>query len=108
MNIEKKMYFLAVEERSQSIILDWFKKEHVKEFYYGEGLQNTLDNIQLYCQGINNNGRYAFEHWIAFLEDEPFGFLITSLINGPYDANNNYNRWYIDGKNTFTLDLLIG
>lgn len=60
----------------------------MKEFYYRKGLQNTLHNIDLYCQRINNNGRYSFNHWIAFLGDNPFGFLMTSKIEGPSNADN--------------------
>lgn len=89
-------------------ILDWFKEEHVNEFYYGKGLQNTLHNLELYCQGMNNNGRYSFDLWIAFCNEVPFAFLMTSPIVGPYDPNDDYNKWYVEGKKTFTLDLLIG
>lgn len=89
-------------------ILAWFTKKHVKEYYYGEGLQNTLRNLDLYYQGINNNGRYTFDHWIAFYNETPFGFLMTSPVAGPYDPNDDYNKWYVEGKQTFTLDLLIG
>ena len=100
------MQFFQVERKHQQIILDWFKMEHVKEFYYGEGLQNTLHNLELYCQGINNNGKYSFDHWIAFLGDDPFGFLMTS----PLEKANNPNNaeCYVKDKQTFTLDLLIG
>ena len=56
------MQFFQVERKHQQIILDWFKMEHVKEFFYGDGLQNTLHNLELYCQGINNNGKYSFDH----------------------------------------------
>ena len=106
MSKDKKMSFYRVETKFQKIILDWFKKDHVKEFFYGHGLQSTLHNLELYCQGINNNGQYSFDHWIAFIGDDPFGFLMTSLVEGPFNADNK--KWYVEGKRTFTLDLLIG
>ncbi len=99
------MHFSAVERKFQPIILEWFEQDHVKEFYYGEGLQNTLNNLELYCQGINHNGKYAFDYWIACLGDEPFGFLMTSLFETSEDTET---PWYIPGKLTYTLDLLIG
>ena len=103
-----KMHFQKVTGTYKDTILKWFNEEHVKKFYYGEGLQNTLYNLELYFQEINDNGRYSFDHWLAFLDKVPFGFLMTSPITGPYDENDNYNKWYIDGKQTFALDLLIG
>ncbi len=33
---------------------------------------------------------------------------MTSLVGGPYDSQDAYNKWLEDGKKTITLDLLIG
>ncbi len=107
-NEMSKIYFKKVTNLHKKTILNWFSKAHVKKYYYGQGLQNTLHNIELYCQGINNNGHYTFDHWIAFYDKIPFGFLMTSPITGPYNQTNDYNKWYVEGKQTFTLDLLIG
>lgn len=107
-NPAKHIYFERVKTSHKKIILSWFSEDHVKKFYYGEGLQNTLRNLELYCQGTNDNGRYTFDHWIAFYDEIPFGFLMTSPITGPYDPNDDYNKWYVEDKQTFTLDLLIG
>lgn len=103
-----KMTFIHSEKRFQEAILEWFRSEHVKEFFYGDGLQNTLDNISLYFEGKNNNGKYSFDHWIALLDDKPFAFLMTSPIEGPYDPVHINKKWYIEGEPTFALDLLIG
>lgn len=105
---EPNLCFKQAKKEYKEIILSWFKEEHVKEFYYGKGLQNTLHNLELYCQEINDNGRYKFDHWIAFYNSVPFGFLMTSPITGPYNPNDDYKKWYAEGKKTFTLDLLIG
>ena len=107
MNIEnKKMHFFQVQSKHKPIIVDWFSQAHVKEFYYGEGLQNTLKNLELYCQGINNNGKYSFDHWIAYLDDSPLGFLMTSPVEP--SENDEMNKWCVSGSKTSTLDLLIG
>ncbi len=89
-------------------LLSWFTEKHVLDFYYGEGLQNTLRNINLSCDGISNNGIYNFYHWIGYYEDTPFSFLMTTPIIGPFDADDDYNKWFIPNKKIYTLDLLIG
>lgn len=103
-----EMCFEKVTISHKKTILKWFQEDHVKEFFYGDGLKNTLRNLDLFCQGINNNGSYTFHHWIAFYDNTPFAFIMTSPVNGPYDENDDYNKWYVDGTKTFTLDLLIG
>lgn len=105
---DNEMTFLSVEEKHHSIIQEWLHKEHVKPFFYGEGLENTLRNLALSVKGIKNNGRYSFEHLVACIDGQPFGFLITSEVEGPYDPKDPYNKWYEEGKTTITLDLLIG
>lgn len=105
---QNEITFGPVTKAFKSMITDWFNMDHVKAFYYGQGLENTLANLELYCQGIKHNGKYAFDHWIALLNGEPFGFLMTSPIEGAYDPNDDYNKWFVKDKNTFTLDLLIG
>ena len=35
-------------------------------------------------------------------------FLMTSPIDGPYIPNDPYDKWYEEGNETITLDLLIG
>lgn len=107
-NLKKKFSFFPVEKKHQDIILNWFDQAHVQEWFYGEGLENTLENLRLFILGFKNNGKYSFEHWIAYINDEPFGFLMTSLVEGPYDLNHPTNKWYEEGKKTITLDLLIG
>lgn len=33
---------------------------------------------------------------------------MTSPITGPYNPKDDYNKWFVHGKQTFTLDLFIG
>ncbi len=102
------MTFQKVTEEHKEIILKWFQEEHVKAFFYADGLKSTLNNLDLFCEGIDNNGRYTFYHWIAFYDDIPFAFIMTSPLKGPYDSEDDYDKWYREGKKTVTLDLLIG
>jgi RimJ/RimL family protein N-acetyltransferase len=102
----ENMSFTPVTREHQAIILSWLKEDHVKEFYYGDGLKNTLENLELYCKGIKRNGRYFFDLWIAHLEDKPFGFLMTSPLEPREGADKN--SWYVEGDLTIALDILIG
>lgn len=86
-NKTSKMRFEKVTGLYKEKILYWLNKDHIKEFYYGKGLKNTLRNIELYCQGINNNGSYTFYHWIAFYDNHPFAFMATSSVEGPYNEH---------------------
>ncbi|QBS12896.1 GNAT family N-acetyltransferase [Legionella geestiana] len=103
--LKHPFHFYKVENRHKSIIHGWFGQDYIREFYYGDGLQNTLNNLELYCQGIRHNGRYAFDHWIAFFDKEPLGFLMTSPVD---DSDDELCTWCEKGKKISTLDLLIG
>lgn len=92
----------------QSIVANWLEQPHVRQHYYGQGLENTYQNLDLYYRGINDNGDYQFDFWLAFINDDPFGFMMTSPITGPTDSDDDYNKWYVEGKKIFTLDVLIG
>lgn len=100
--------FHRIEKKHHALVQDWLQKKHIQPYYFGEGLRNTLKNLELAVQGIDHNGEYSFEHWIACVDDQPMGFLMTSLVAGPYDAKDEYNKWFKEGKKTITLDLLIG
>lgn len=105
---EESLSFFPVGEEHRKLIFDWFEKDHVKEFYYGQGLVNTFKNLDLFVSGIRNNGEYSFEHWIAYIGCRPFGFLMTSLVEGPYNPDDHVDKWYEEGKETISLDMLIG
>jgi len=104
----EQLSFFPVEKQHQEIIRNWLKKEHVKEYFYGQGLENTLRSLDDFVNGTENNEDVSWEHWIAYLSDKPFGYLMTSPVKGPYDSSEDYNKWYKEGKETITLDLLIG
>lgn len=105
---EQKLSFYPAEKKHQEIILGWFKKKYVNEFFYGEGLERTIKDLDLFVNGINRNEEYTFEHWIAYIGDKPFGFLMTTLIEGPHSSEDGINKWYEEGKTTILIDLLIG
>ena len=61
-----KLRFELIQPHHKAQILCWLDEPHVREFYYGDGLANTIKNIELFCNGVNNNGHYTFFHWIAY------------------------------------------
>lgn len=104
----EKLSFFPVEVKHHNLVLNWLDKPHVRKYFYGEGLENTKRKLHMFINGINNNGEYSFEHWIAYIGDQPFGFLMTSLVEGPYNSDDPVDKWYEEGKKAITLDLLIG
>lgn len=100
--------FNPVAGEHRELVRTWLHKEHVRPYFYGQGLENTLKNLDLFVKGIDHNGLYRFKYWIARAADKPFAFLITSEVEGPYDPKDDYAKWYEEGRQTITLDLLIG
>lgn len=100
--------FYKVTKEHQSTIIEWLHKDHVSLYFYGEGLANTLKNLDLYVNGKNHNGDYTFEYFIGAIDKRPMAFLMTSLVAGPLDQEDPYDKYYVEGKKTITLDLLIG
>lgn len=104
----KQLSFRKVKSHDYDLICNWLNKPHIRPYFFGIGLENTIKNLRLSVQGINSNGHYTFEHWLALAGNQAFGFLITSRIDGPFDKDDPYNKWYNEGEEIFTLDLLIG
>jgi len=46
--------FIAATKAYKQFILNWFQAEHVKGYYYGDGLQSTLKNFELFISGVNH------------------------------------------------------
>ena len=105
---DPKLTFYSVRQKHLSTIHAWLKKDHVKKFFYGKGLENTLKDLSLFVDKSSMKENSFFDHWIAYIEDQPLGYLMTSSISGPFDPNDDYDKWYDKEKPTITLDLLIG
>ena len=84
------------------MVQQWLKQDYVAEFWYGAGLQNTLASLSDFINGK----RSIFTHWVAYDEDVPFGFLMTSEINIEKDLP--YSKYCSANSKAITLDLLIG
>ncbi|PCI93975.1 GNAT family N-acetyltransferase [Candidatus Aerophobetes bacterium] len=105
---KENLTFTEANKSHEALIHTWLAKDHIKPYFYGDGLKNTLKNLELFVNGIDRNDDYSFKHFVAFCDGKPFGFIMTSPIDGPHSPDDPYDKWFIEGKKTMTLDLLIG
>lgn len=73
---------------------------HAAEWFYGEGLQNTLKGIDSFVAGSQEA-----QYWIGYDQEHPFAFLITSRVEKPGDV---LAKWCAKEGEAITLDILIG
>lgn len=78
--------FKPVESKDQSLVHEWLVQPHIAEWIHGVGLQNTLNGLRKFFQGESST-----TYWIAYENETPFAFLITSP----------------EGDDATTLDLFI-
>lgn len=76
-----------------TLVLDWINQPHINEWLHGEGLNNTIKDIDEFL----NDGEPWAKHWIAYDNETPFAYLITSELEPSED--------FPDGATT--LDLFI-
>ncbi len=70
----------------ETLIHEWLKQPHIREWIHGIGLQNTLNGIQAFFKG-----KSSATYWIGYDKEMPFAFLITSP----------------EGADAITLDVFI-
>ncbi len=100
--------FAPVTSQHKDTVKSWLAAPHVAEYFHSQGLANTLENLELYCQGIRHNGLYSFDQWIAYYKKQPIGFFISSVLDGPQDDNDDYEKYYQHDQTTYCIDMLIG
>ncbi len=83
--------FKAVEESQKGLIYSWTALDHVKEWLHGQGLKNTYASLEASFKGSSE-----WQHWLAYEQDVPFGYLITSSIKHEPDESS-----------AITLDVFI-
>jgi|SRR5579862_171040 len=93
--------FQLVDATHRNLVHNWLKQPHIAEWFYGQGLQNTLKHLDEFLI----QGSSFFHYWLAFDQNHPFAFLITSCIHKPNDA---ISRWCEEEGSAITLDMLIG
>jgi len=101
MNDEMQNFsFELVTIKEQPLIIEWLHKSHVKPYFFGVGLENTLNSLEKQVNGEKAN----FQGWIAHYKGEPMGYLMTSDVG---QNDKPYSKYNSTGK-AITLDLLIG
>ncbi|MBI3258795.1 MAG: GNAT family N-acetyltransferase [Ignavibacteriae bacterium] len=66
-------HFAPVKPSQRSLVHNWLKQTHTKEWIHGIGLQSTLTGIENFLQGGS-----SATYWIGYDRAAPFAFLITS------------------------------
>lgn len=93
------VYKLA-EKSHRTLIHDWLAQPYVAEWFYGQGLQNTIRHLDEFL-----NGASQAQYWLGFDKDHPFAFFITSRIAKSHDE---LTHWCTGKGDAITLDMLIG
>lgn len=78
--------FKPVQQNQRLLIHSWITQDHIKEWLHGDGLRNTIEDLDKFFMGTSWGG-----HWIAYDNDIPFAYLLTSEA----------------GEDAITLDLFI-
>ncbi|MBA3956839.1 MAG: GNAT family N-acetyltransferase [Parachlamydiaceae bacterium] len=78
--------FKPAEVKDRTLVHQWLVQPHVAEWIHGLGLQNTLNGLEKFFQGESDT-----TYWIAYDNEIPFTFLITSP----------------EGNDAITLDMFI-
>lgn len=79
--------FKPVEAKERALVHEWLKKPYIAEWFYGQGLANTIRHLDEFLAG-KGDGQY----WLGLDQKRPFAFFITSKA----------------GEDAITLDMLIG
>ncbi len=78
--------FRAAAPSQKALIHEWLAQDYIAEWIHGQGLQNTFQGLEKFFKGTSDT-----HYWIAYDQNVPFAFLITSE----------------DGNDAITLDVFI-
>jgi GNAT superfamily N-acetyltransferase len=92
--------FKPVDGAHRALVHSWLIQPHVTKWFYGQGLQNTFNHLDEFLQGSSQS-----QYWLAYDNNHPFAFLITSTVSKPEDE---LTRWCSEDGLAITLDMLIG
>lgn len=92
--------FAPVQPGQRSLVHSWLVSPHAREWFYGEGLQNTFHHLDAFLAGETLS-----QYWLGLDRGIPFAFFITSTVVKPKDP---LTRWCKAQGKTITLDMLIG
>ena len=93
--------YKPVSESDLLLIHEWLDRPHIAEWIHGQGLQNTLNGLKKFISGQPTSGTY----WIAYLEGEPFAFLISAHRNATEPELESVS---VVGNHIVGIDIFIG
>ncbi|MBI5273771.1 MAG: GNAT family N-acetyltransferase [Chlamydiales bacterium] len=97
-----KFTFKSAVITERSLIHKWLEQDYIKEWIHGEGLQGTLQDLDGFFQGSS-----TFQHWVAYDNNTPFAYLLTSPIF--YNPDDIYAKLGFKKNSTaISLDIFIG
>jgi RimJ/RimL family protein N-acetyltransferase len=102
MTLKPTLTFAYLKEEQMPMLLSWLSQEHIQAWLHGDGLQNTLNDLKSFF-----NGSSVCEHWIAYADGSPFGYLITSEIQKNSPTDSDLAKWCQQEGRAITLDLFI-
>jgi RimJ/RimL family protein N-acetyltransferase len=100
MTVTSPFSFAPVREEQRDLLSNWLTQEHIQKWLHGEGLRNTLNDLENSFKGSS-----FYRHWIAYYKDIPFGYLITSEI--AKENGDELAQWCQEAGRAITLDLFI-
>jgi len=94
-------YKLA-QESQRELIHNWLDQDHIKKWFPGQAVINTLEDLDLFFKGSP-----IFQHWIAYDQEVPFAYLLTTDVIKDPAARDIYAKWCLEEGAALTLDLFI-
>jgi len=91
--------FTLANPEDRSLIENWVKRPHISEWLHGEGLKNTLSSLTQSFEGSSD-----FQHWIAYNNGTPFGYLLTSEVD---QSDGTLSTIEFAGTKALALDVFI-
>jgi RimJ/RimL family protein N-acetyltransferase len=68
--------YRPVDRTQQQLIHEWIIQPHINEWLHGDGLKNTIEDLEQFV----NKEKPWMKHWIAYDNQIPFAYLLTSEI----------------------------
>lgn len=91
--------FQKVKKEQRPLVHQWLKQPHISKWIHGQGLANTLEGLDKSFVGKANAS-----YWIAYIQKEPFSFLITSEVE---NSDPFFSKYMNEVSKAITLDLFI-
>lgn len=112
MNIELpyRFNFKPAIESQRELIHNWLQQGYIREWVHGQGFKNLINGLEKFYQyrkegkGLERDSNIT-QHWIAYDNDEPFAYLLTS--NVFKSPENDYAKYSKSAGLAITLDIFI-